>query len=186
MSAAFGSSFFLNPCLCAFVLAYSWVCSVFNSFPYRSWLLESLCRVIVYWVPTPRRYRQLVGLSPFDPNHPLYKRQICDTGPLSHRELIRLLWMSTLSNTLEFPPSPLFAMGEEAHGAYSTTTLWIPGTLVYRSLHVASTSHPVGTCPLEFMWCSNHIPKFSTMWSGTKQQTVPLATSLFTFGMSNV
>ena len=94
--------------------------------------------------------------------------------------------MINLSDTLDIPLSPLSTV-EEEHVVPYTTTLWIPGTLVYTILHVASPSFPIGTHPFDFTWYSYHIPNFSSRnLCYTKHQSIPLAMSPFTFGMPNI
>ena len=85
--------------------------------------------------------RHLARLMHCDPSQPLSKMAIHSRKPLSHRGPHIIFTMSTTFETLEFPPSPSSTLGGGIHEAPSST-LWIPGTLVYTSPHMVGPSHP--------------------------------------------
>ena len=118
-------------------------------------------------VLSPCQSHCLSDLFPFDSTQPIYKRQMHETSPISHRGLIKLLGMSTIYDTSELPLSPSSALGEESLGDSFTTTLWTPGTPTYINLHVSSPSFPIGINHFEFTLSSDHIPNFSSRWSCT-------------------
>ena len=110
----------------------------------------------------------LVGLSHFDPTQPLYKRQRHEIDPLSHRGLIRLLGMSTLSNTPDLPPFSSSALGGGVPGTHSSFTLWVPRTLTYTNPYTLGPSHLVGMNPFDFTWSMDHMLIFSSRRSSTE------------------
>ena len=127
----------------------------------------------------------LVVLAPFDPSQPLYKRRRHDTGPLSHRVLVRILTISTTFEMSKFPPTPSYDLGGGV-AMIPSYTLWVLGISAYTNPHTASPSHPVGTNPFKFAWSSDNVPNFSSRGSGTKAQSIPSTLNHFTFGILNL
>ena len=91
-----------------------------------------------------RRSCFLAGFPPFNPLHPLYKRHRFHTSGPSHRELLKILTMSTTYETSECPMIPSFTLGGEFHGSPYLNSLWVLGTLTFINLDTCSPYHPVG------------------------------------------